>query len=101
MAEYSETQLAALPGHRRLDPDANGAAYGDQWGLLLDAATAVLAQCRLPGTSDAALVLIGSKFADQSTGETAAQFFVRPKSSLLRMPRRAWQAQVPQAAAPP
>ena len=41
--------------------------------------TAVLAQMALPETSDAALSLIGSKFADQATGETVAQFFVRLK----------------------
>ena len=51
----------------------------DQWALLLDAATAVLAQMTLPETSDAAMFLIGSKFADQATGETVAQFFVRLK----------------------
>ena len=78
-ATLTSAELAALPGHRRLDPDANGAAFEDQWELLLEAATAVLAQDKLPDTSDAALALIGSKFADQSTGETVAQFFVRLK----------------------
>ena len=78
-AEYSEAQLVALPGYRRLSPDANDLGFEDQWALLLDAATAVLAQMALPETSDAALSLIGSKFADQATGETVAQFFVRLK----------------------
>ena len=67
VAEYSEAQLAALPGYRRLDPDASGAAFEGQWELLLDAVTAVLAQDKLPDTSDAALALIGSQFSDQAT----------------------------------
>ena len=73
-AEYSEAQLAALPGYRRLSPDANGAGFEGQWELLLDTATAVLAQVQLPETSEAALALIGSQFADQATGETVGQF---------------------------
>ena len=79
--EYSETQLAALPGDRRLDPDSSGPAFADQWELLLDAVPSVLAQDKLPDhdTSDAALALIGSQFADQATGETVPQFFVRLK----------------------
>ena len=80
-AEYSEAQLAALPGYRRLSPDGNGAGFEGQWELLLDTATAVLAQVQLPETSEAALAqsLIGSQFADQATGETVGQFFVRLK----------------------
>ena len=79
LAEYSELCLAVLPGYRRLSPDANGAGFEGQWELLFDAATAVLAQMKLPETSEAALALIGSKFADQATGETVGQFFVRLK----------------------
>ena len=55
-----------------MSPDANDAGFEGQWELLLDAATAVMAQMALPETSDAALALIGSKFSDQSTGETVA-----------------------------
>ena len=99
-AMYSEAQLVALPGYRRLSPDANDLGFEGQWALLLDAATSVLARMALTETSDAALSLIGSKLADQATGETVVQFFVRPKrAGLLRLPQRSRQAGVPPTAA--